>query len=715
MTSLAPHPSRQTGAGATTVLKSTCRMCHGGCSALIHVQDGRIVEIVGDPEGPLNRGRLCPMGAASVQLVHHPARLTHPLIRAGERGEGRWRQASWDEAYDVVCDNIRAIWTEYGREGIALGTGTGRHHCNFVPRFANQLGTPNWCEPGTAQCFFPRVNTMHLTYGAFAWSDYRGERMPGVLLFWGHNPLTSSPDGELGFQVRDALATSPRTIVVDPRRTLLAKRADVHLQLRPATDDALALAMLNVIVEDESYDKAFVERWTYGFDRLAEHVRRFTPEWAEPITWVPAERIRAAARLWVEAQPGAVEWGCAIEHTPSSIQTVRAISLLPALTGNIDTPGGWCFGMRALTPFPFLRELLPEEQKRKRLGADEFRVLGGDGSLIPSAHIPAVFESMRTGNPYWTKGLLVFGGNPLATYADTRLVYESLQKLDFLLVADLFMTPTAELADVVLPAAAWPEVNQIVAFPYFGEDVALAQQQAEQIGECRQDEVIITELARRLGLPHADEDPVDVFDQQLARLGVTFEELAADGPIKLPMRYRKFEEKGFKTPTGKIELYSTRLEALGYDPLPTYSEPPESPLSTPELAEEFPYVLITGARTPVFFHSEGRQLPRLRKARPDPQVEIHPETASRHGIEQGDWVVISSPRGSIRQRALVTEDIDPRVIHCQHAWWFPEREDGWEHGVFESNANVLTSQAPPYDPAMGTYQLRGLLCAIEKE
>lgn len=715
MTSLAPHPSRQTGAGATTVLKSTCRMCHGGCSALIHVQDGRIVEIVGDPEGPLNRGRLCPMGAASVQLVHHPARLTHPLIRAGERGEGRWRQASWDEAYDVVCDNIRAIWTEYGREGIALGTGTGRHHCNFVPRFANQLGTPNWCEPGTAQCFFPRVNTMHLTYGAFAWSDYRGERMPGVLLFWGHNPLTSSPDGELGFQVRDALATSPRTIVVDPRRTLLAKRADVHLQLRPATDDALALAMLNVIVEDESYDKAFVERWTYGFDRLAEHVRRFTPEWAEPITWVPAERIRAAARLWVEAQPGAVEWGCAIEHTPSSIQTVRAISLLPALTGNIDTPGGWCFGMRALTPFPFLRELLPEEQKRKRLGADEFRVLGGDGSLIPSAHIPAVFESMRTGNPYWTKGLLVFGGNPLATYADTRLVYESLQKLDFLLVADLFMTPTAELADVVLPAASWPEVNQIVAFPYFGEDVALAQQQAEQIGECKQDEVIITELARRLGLPHADEDPVDVFDQQLARLGVTFEELAADGPIKLPMRYRKFEEKGFKTPTGKIELYSTRLEALGYDPLPTYSEPPESPLSTPELAEEFPYVLITGARTPVFFHSEGRQLPRLRKARPDPQVEIHPETASRHGIEQGDWVVISSPRGSIRQRALVTEDIDPRVIHCQHAWWFPEREDGWEHGVFESNANVLTSQAPPYDPAMGTYQLRGLLCAIEKE
>ncbi len=690
-------------------------MCHGGCSTLIHVRKGRIVRIEGDPEGPLNHGRLCPMGAASTELVHNSARLTHPLIRAGERGEGKWRQTSWDEAYDLICERIRRIRAEHGREGIALGTGTGRHHCNFVPRFANQLGTPNWCEPGTAQCFFPRVNTMNLTYGGVCWSDYRGERMPGVLLFWGHNPLVSSSDGEVGFMVRDALATGPATIVVDPRRTLLAKRADVHLQLRPATDDALALAMANVLVEEELYDRAFVERWTHGFDRLAEHVRPFTPEWAEPITWVPADRIRAAARLWVEAQPGGVEWGCAIEHTPSSVQTVRAISILPALTGSIDLPGGWCLGMQAVAPFPFLTEVLPEEQRRKRLGSDRFRLLGGEGAtVVPSAHIAAVFESMRTGRPYWTKGFLVFGGNPLATYADTRLVYESLQKLDFLLVADLFMTPTAELADVVLPAAAWPEVNQIVAMPYFGEDVVLAQQQAEQVGECKQDEAIFTELARRLGLPHADEEPVDVFDQQLAPLGITYEELAANGPITVPMRYRKFEENGFRTPTGKIELYSTRLEELGYEPLPGYSEPPESPLSTPELAERFPYVLTTGARMPVFFHSEGRQIPKLRRARPEPQVEIHPETARRHGIEQGDWVVISSPRGSIRQRALVTQDIDPRVIHCQHAWWFPER-DGWEHGIFESNANVLTSQAEPYDPAMGTYQLRGLLCTIGKE
>jgi anaerobic selenocysteine-containing dehydrogenase len=529
-------------------------MCHGGCSALLHVKDERIIRIEGDPDGPLNHGRLCPMGHASLDLVQSPARLTHPLIRAGARGEGRWRRASWDEAYDHICDHIRKIWDRYGKEGIAIGTGTGRHHMHWVPRLANMMGTPNSGNPGMAQCFFPRVNIMNLTYGQIAWSDYRGERMPGVLMFWGHNPLTSSPDGEIGFQVRDALKANPKIIVIDPRKTRLARKAHVFLQLRPGTDDALALAMLNVIIEDRSYNKDFVEKWTHGFDRLAERVRQYTPEWAEPITWVPAEKIRAAARLWIEAQPGAMEWGAAIEHTPNTIQTVRAISMLPALTGNIDVPGGWCFGMRGVGPFPFLSEVLPEEQRKKRLGGDQYRVLSGAGSRVPSAHMPSVFKSMRTGEPYWTKGFLIFGNNALSTYADTRMVYDSLAQLDFLMVADLFMTPTCERADVVLPVAAWPELDQVVGMPYFGEDVVSVQQKGEQVGECKQDEIIMTELARRLGLPHCDDDLHEIFDRVLAPTGMSFSELAAHGPVQLAMKYRKFEEKGFATPTGKIEL-----------------------------------------------------------------------------------------------------------------------------------------------------------------
>ncbi|MBI3065772.1 MAG: molybdopterin-dependent oxidoreductase, partial [Deltaproteobacteria bacterium] len=434
-------------------MKSTCRMCHGGCSTLVHVRDGRIIKIEGDPDGPLNHGRLCPMGAASMELVHHPARLTHPLIRSGGRGEGKWRRASWDEAYEYLCEKIRRIWDEYGKQAIAIGTGTGRHHMQWIPRFANMMGTPNSGNSGRAQCLFPRANTTGLTLGGLPWCDYGGERAPGVLLFWGHNPLASSPDGEVGFQVRDALQAKPKLIVVDPRKTWLAKQAQVFMQLRPGTDDALALAMLNVIIAAGSYDKNFIEKWTFGLDRLAERVRPCTPEWAEPITWVPAERIRAAARLWIEAQPGGLEWGVAIEHTLNAVQTIRAISMLPVLAGTIDAPGGWCFGMHGLNNLPPLAEVLPQDIAEKCLGREQFRVLAGAGSPLPSAHMPSVFKSMRTGEPYWTKGFLIFANNALSTYAGSRQVYESLMKLDLLMVADLFMTPTAELADVVLPAA----------------------------------------------------------------------------------------------------------------------------------------------------------------------------------------------------------------------------------------------------------------------
>ena len=203
-------------------------------------------------------------------------------------------------------------------------------------------------------------------------------------------------------------------------------------------------------------------------------------------------------------------------------------------------------------------------------------------------------------------------------------------------------------------------------------------------------------------------------DYQLAPLGITYEELKEKGFVYPPHRYRKYEDNGFKTPSRKIELYCKVLEKMGYEPLPSYKEPSESPIQTPELLKEFPYVLTTGSRRQEFFHSEHRQIEHLRKLRPNPQVEIHVDTAKKHGIKHGDWVKISSPRGNIRMQATVSEDINPNVINIEHGWWFPEKP-GPDYGVWESNANILTTNAPPYDPAFGTYQLRGLLCRIEKE
>ena len=695
----------------TTVLKSVCRMCHGGCGVLVHVRDGEVVKLQGDPDSPLSQGRMCPKGRAGIEQLYHPDRLTYPMKRAGERGRGRWERISWDEALDTIAGKIEELRAAYGIESVAVGTGTGRHHFAHVIRFANALGTPNWCEPGTAQCFIPRIVTGAMTYGDLPICDYYGDVNPACVLAWGHNPVVSGPDGEIQFRVRDCLARGAKLIVVDPRRTAMAERADLWLQIRPGTDAALALGMLHVIVEEGLEDRAFVERWTVGFDQLAARLREYPPERVADITWVPADAIREAARLFARTKPAALEWGVALEHTPNCLQTVRAVGLLPALTGNVDVPGGWVLGMHLVPEPDLLAERLSDEMRRKRMGADRYRVLAGPEAFFPAAHAPTLFEAMRTGEPYPVKAFLVFGNNALTTYAQGDRVRDALLALDFLMVMDLYMTPTAELADLVLPAASWLEVDQVVPLPFIANNVVLAQQRAVRIGECRQDEEVFIDLARRLGLDAGTEPLADVLRTQLRPLGIDFAELAQRGSVTAPIRYRKHEDGGFRTPSGKVELASSYLEALGYDPLPSYVEPPESPMSTPELAEEFPLILTTGGRSQYFFHSEYRQLPSLRRRHHDPMVEIHPETAQRYGIGADDWVWIESPRGRIRQKARLTDGIDPRVVHVEHGWWFPEDKSP-DHGVWRSNANLLTNGGPPYDPAMGTYQLRALLCRI---
>lgn len=701
--------------GTTKVVKSACRMCHGGCGALLHVRDGVITRIEGDPDNPMNKGKLCPLGAASLEQIYNPHRLKYPMRRTGKRGEGQWQRISWDEAYDEIAARLRAAIEKDSAESIWVGTGTGRHHFAYVSRFANAIGTPNWCEPGTAQCFRPRVHGSVLTMGQLPICAYTNEALPELILFWGHNPLYSGPDGELGFGVREALARKPKTIVVDPRETLLAKRADIWLQLRPGTDDALALAMLHVIIGEELHDKDFVARWCHGFEKLAERVKDYTPEWAEPVTWVGAEKIRAAARLFAQTKPSMLEWGCAIEHTPACFQTVRALLCLPSITGNIDQPGSWSFGMTPLPPFPQLFDKMAMAQQRKRLGFDTFKVLSGELAQLPSAHIPTVFEAIRTGRPYPVRTGLIFGNNALSTYGDVRKVYETLMALDYLVVADLYMTPTVELADLVLPVASWAEVDAMPAVPFYAQNVIMAQQKAIQFAECVQDEEIMAEICRRLGTEHGTEKPQDVYDSMLrAKLDFGWEELKQMGFYQPQFRWRKYEDKGFNTPTGKIELYSTLLEKYGYDPLPSFEEPPESPYSKPEVAKDYPFILITGARIPMFFQSEFRQVPKLRKGRPEPECELHSETAAKLGVTQGDWVSIETLRGKCRQKVRIFDGIDPRVVHAQHGWWFPEEENSPDHGNWRSNANALTSIDPPYCSAMGTYQLRALLCRVVK-
>jgi anaerobic selenocysteine-containing dehydrogenase len=621
--------------------------------------------------------------------------------------------SAWDEALSIVTAKIEEVRDQFGVESIALGQGTGRHHRFHVIRFANALGTPNWCEPGTAQCFEPRVNTGMMTYGDMPICDYYGDVNPACLLVWGHNPVISGPDGELQFSVKESIRKGTKLIVIDPRETEMARKADLWLQIRPGTDDALALSMMHVIINENIYDEAFVNEWTIGFDALTDRVQDCSPEWAEKVTWIPAEKIREAARMFATTKPATLEWGVALEHTPNCMQTVRAVALLPGITGNIDIPGGWIMGMHLIGGAPALKENLTEEAHARRLGSETFRILSGKETFSPSAHIPTLMNAMRTGEPYPIKAFLIFGNNGLVSYGDSKRIYESLMSLDFLSVMDIYMTPTAELADIVLPAATWLEVDQIVGVPHVATNVVMAQQKITSMWESRPDEDVFRELAQRLRLEVGTDSLEDLLNSRLEPLNITFEELKERGFVTVPMVYRKYEKNGFNTPSGKVELHSSVMERNGYDPLPYYQEPPESPVSAPELAKEYPLILITGGRSQYFFHSEYRQIEPLRKRDPDPIVEINPELAAEKQIKEGDWVWIETVRGRIKQKARLTKGIDSRVVNVQHGWWFPE-ESGPEYGVWKSNANVLTNIDPPYDPAMGTYQLRALLCRISK-
>jgi anaerobic selenocysteine-containing dehydrogenase len=249
--------------------------------------------------------------------------------------------------------------------------------------------------------------------------------------------------------------------------------------------------------------------------------------------------------------------------------------------------------------------------------------------------------------------------------------------------------------------------------PYVAENAVLAQQRVLQVPECRQDEEIMIELARRLELPGCEDSLEDILNDRLEPLGVNFRELKERKIIFPPHRYFKYRDKGFSTPSKKLELYCKTLERLGYDPLPSYRPPPESPVGSPDLVGHYPLVLTTGSRRAAFFHSEHRQIRSLRGKSSNPKAEIHSTIAGSHGIADGDWIEVRSPRGNIRMQAMVTDDIMPGVVNIDHGWWFPEK-GGPDFGVWESNANLLTSDDPPYDPAFGTYQLRALLCNINK-
>ncbi len=704
---------------ATQEFKAACRGCHGGCMHILTVEDGRVVKVRPDPDGPLNRGHACVKGMSILEQMYHPDRLLYPMRRCGERGSGRWERISWDEAYNIIAETLGTLMRESGPECISIITGTGRHHLPQFWRFGNILGTPNATSSGALICLGPRKNAGDITSGVFAGVDYYGKVQPQGLLVWGANPAISGADGELQWHIQDAARRGVKLIVVDPQPTTLAQQADVWLRLRPGTDGALALGILNIILSEDLYDHDFVENWTYGFDELKARCAEYPPRRVSEITWVPEADIVKAARLLATVKPFSLEWGTGIEQSTNSIQTCRAIYLIPALTGNYDVPGGFVESMEiAPTADLLFSRLSPENAKKCISGGYPLN----DGTMTPKlfAHPWLTLDAIKTGNPYKIRALLSHANNTLLSVPDSLHSYDCLQELDFFVCMDIFMTPTAELADLVLPAALWPEIDSVYCMPEFGDQAALCMRKVVQTGECKSDEDFFFELCQRMGLDYGASSQREILDGILEELGnrrpeytgIDFDRFAELGWIEPKRTYENYKRRGgFRTPSGKFELYCSALSQAGQDPLPYWEEIPESPISRPDLLAEYPLVLTTGSRLQPYFISNNRQIKSLRRLAPYPTVTIHPETAAHCGLSDGDWAWIETQRGRITQRVKCLPELDERVVNCEMGWWYPEA-GAPDYDWALSNANVLTVGAPPCDPVGGAYQLRGLLCRV---
>ena len=688
--------------GETKKVRTACRGCHGGCGVIAHVKDGRVIKVEGDPDSPLSYGTLCSKGLAILQLAYHPDRILHPLKKV----EGRWERISWDEALDTIAEKFKQIKEEYGPEHILVGQGTGRDYESHLYRFTNQLGTPNVLTAGH-MCYVSRVASTLVTLGNLPICDYRGG--PKLIVMWGCNPQWTNPDEYKGVDFWKAYKKGAKLICIDPRKGFVAKKADLWLQVRPGTDAALAMGFHHVIIEEDLYDRAFAEDYINGWDAFKERVREYPLERVQEITWVDKELIRKAARMYARTKPACIHWGVPTEQNNNCADCTRTITGLMAATGNLDAPGGNVLYVnpptRTVAEFSRHRDL-PKEMHARRLGGDQFKL----GARVAFINPKKAWDAILTGEPYPLKAGLLCGSNPVVSRANAREAYDALKKLDFFVIIDHFMTPTADLADIFLPAATWLEQNH-VADNWKRHGFVVARQKCVEIGEAWQDHKIFQELGKRMGQEWWD-TVEDALDYLLEPSGLTWEQFKEKGYLKGEMVYHKYRERGFSTPTGKVELYSTILEKWGYDPIPKYTEVPESPYSRPDLTDRYPYILNAGLRTPTFFHTANRNQPWLREIRPDPLVEIHPETAAKEGIENGAWVWIASPRGRVKERAKFNPNIDPRVIVAEHGWWYPEiKEEG--HGWDISNINLLTDNAyETLDPAIGSTNLRVCLCNI---
>lgn len=673
------------------VKHSICDMCCiGYCGIEVFVKDGKATRV--QPWADYPNTPICSKGNSILYQLYHPDRLKYPMKRTKPKGsaDAGWVRITWDEALNTIATRLNEIKQKYGPDKVVFYVGDPKEEPRPpMQRLGLAFGSPNY---GTESSTCAQAMQMAAQLNGGGGLPL-GPNIKTVVI-WAKNPAWSMPR-EMGALV-DAKDRGVKIVVVDPRLTPTARLADIHLRPRPGTDGAVALAMANVIINEGLYDADFVRTWVHGFDEFKAYVQDFTPEKVEEISWVPAQKIVEAARLYATNKP--VAWitsASPLVHHSNAVQNQRAVGALIGLTGNVTVPG--------LAPSPST-VTVPEINDPGGLFA-KLKDLKPDKKYFPVWWQMVSELQMNKLPEYVRDGQLkagVFVGANFRMWPQDQEYAKAITDMEFTVGADFFMTPTMELMDIVLPAATSLERTGPVKVA--GRNVFIRTPVVEPIGESKGDREWIFALAVKMGLGEYfwNGSLEASMDWQLEKLG-----LKAADVMKQPKGVNippgpmtpASDKPGFKTPTGKFELYSVVLEKAGYDPLPTYKEPAESPVSTPDLAKKYPLVLNTGSREPMYVHSRHRNNPWLRELQPEPKLDINPKDAGARGIKHGDMVIVEGPRGSIKVRANVTELVMPGVVGMYHGW-------------VEADINTVTGRN--FDPISGFPSFKAELCEVRK-
>lgn len=661
------------------IFRSACpNDCPDTCSLLVQVEGGRVTGIKGDPLFPGTGGFTCAKGRRHIERLYSRERVTMPLVMT----PGGWKEINWEDAYSLLAEKLLSIRERYGPTAVLYhdyGGSTGFLKV-LSQRFFNAYG--GCTLPEGSICWGSGYAAQEYDFGALYLNDMEDVLNSRTIILWGRDPVTTNI--HLVPYLKKARQGGSRVISVNPLKIDSLRFCDLHLAPRPGTDGAMALAMAHVILEDGLHDGEFINANVHGFEKYRELVKEYPPARAQEITGVNAELIVQFARIYASEKPSSIIMGYGLQRYANGGGTVRAIDALAAITGNIGVPGGgvsyanqrWKGYFSDLTgsKWPVTIRKMPWPKL--------------SGSIMDACDPPV-------------KCIVVTRSNPVTQLPDTNTVVEAFRKTDFVVVIDQFLTDTAEMAHLFLPAATFLEKDDFIVNPW-SNYLFYAPKVVDPVGQAKPDAVIFSELAEVMGLEKFGSfTPVQWMEkalEPLAPYGITLERLK-EGPVRNHLAPPvAWADRIFPTPTGKYELYSERAAAEGLDPLPTYREPRESPVSTPEIAKEYPLQLLT-CHHKKHIHSQDWN---IRSGVPV-EVEINPATAAARGIEQGSRVMVKSPRGQIEAVVRITGRVPPGVVQIYQGSWIK----------YGGGVNVLTPGYMP-DLGMGT-PYYDCLCQVERK